>query len=140
MHTRPAPTPDYRDLPDKEFASRVTELQRRYADCDLCAYDCRVDRTAGEIGACNVDDTAYVSAYFDHHGEEDVLSFVAEAISRDTFVNVMAQYRPYYTATSDDRYEEISRRITPTEYREVVAHARAAGLERIEYDPAMAGT
>ncbi|MDX1745597.1 MAG: radical SAM protein, partial [Halobacteriales archaeon] len=309
MRTRPATTPNYKRLPAEEFDARIEELWGRYADCDLCAYDCRVDRTAGETGACRVDDTVYISSYFDHHGEEDVLrgrngsgtiflahcnmkcvfcqnfetsheargdpatpeeiaemalelqargchnvnfvspthhsphlveavriasdrgldvpivwncggyeraeilelldgvvdiympdvkwsddalaatyskapgywsnvqdslremhrqvgdlavddaglatggllvrhlvmpegvenakgvlSFVAEEIGRDTFVNVMAQYRPYYRAASDARYEEIARGITPGEYRAVLDHAREVGLERIEYD------
>jgi len=314
MTTRPATTPNYQRLPDETFADRVDELWGRYADCDLCAYDCGVDRTAGETGACRVDDTAYVSAYFDHHGEEDVLrgengsgtiflahcnmacvfcqnfetsheargdpataeeiaemalelqsrgchnvnfvspthhsphlveavriardrgldvpvvwncggyerveilellegvvdvympdvkwsddaagaryskapgywsnvrdslremhrqvgdlavddaglatggllvrhlvmpdhvenangvlSFLAEEIGRETFVNVMAQYRPHYEAKSDERYEEIDRRVTPAEYQAVLDHAREVGLERVEHDPAMAG-
>lgn len=66
-------TPNHRCLPDDEFDERIADLRERYADCDLCAYDCRVDRTAGEIGTCQVDDTAYVSSYFPHFGEEDCL-------------------------------------------------------------------
>jgi len=314
MGTRPATTPNYRELPDAEFEARVEALWDRYADCDLCAYDCGVDRTAGETGACRVDDTAYVSSYFDHHGEEavlrgtngsgtifmahcnmacvfcqnfetsheargepatpediaamaldlqsrgchnvnfvspthhsphlieavriardrgldvpvvwncggyeraevlerlagvvdvympdvkwsddaaaatyskapgywsnvtdslremhrqvgdlrvddaglatggllvrhlvmpnhvenakGVLTFLAEEISPETFVNVMAQYRPHYEARTEERYAEIGRRVTPAEYREVLEHARALGLERIEYDPEMVG-
>ncbi len=314
MSARPATTPNYQRVSDGEFRTRVEELWRRYADCDLCAYDCRVDRTTGETGTCRVDDTAYVSSYFDHHGEEDVLrghngsgtiflahcnmkcvfcqnfetsheargepvtpegiakmalelqaqgchnvnfvspthhsphlveavriardrgleipivwncggyerteilelldgvvdvympdvkwsddaaaaryskapgywsnikgslremhrqvgdldvddkglatggllvrhlvmpahvesakdvlSFVAEEISQNTFVNVMAQYRPHYKAKSEERYEAISRRITPEEYQSVIDHAREIGLERIEYDPTMTG-
>lgn len=49
------------------------------------------------------------------------------------------QYRPHYEAASETRYEEIGRRITEAEYREVVDYAREVGLERVEYDPAMAG-
>ncbi len=312
MSTRPATTPNYLALSDDEFQARAAELRSRYADCDLCAYDCRVDRTAGETGACRVDDTAYVSSYFDHHGEEDILrghngsgtiflahcnmkcvfcqnfetsheaqgepvtpeeiaemalalqakgchnvnfvspthhsphlvealriardrglelpvvwncggyeraeilelldgivdiyipdvkwsddaaaaryskalgywsnireslremhwqvgdlsvdasglatggllvrhlvmpgqidnakdvmSFLAEEISTETFVNVMAQYRPHYKARTDERYEDINRGITREEYQSVIAHAREVGLERIEYDPGM---
>ncbi|WP_142860706.1 radical SAM protein [Salinigranum halophilum] len=313
MSTRPDTIPNYKRLPDTEFAARVDDLWHRYADCDLCAYDCGVDRTAGETGACRVDDTAYVSSYFAHHGEEDVLrghegsgtiflahcnmkcvfcqnfetsheargepttpdeiaamalelqsrgchninfvspthhsphlveavriardqgldlpivwncggyeraeilevldgivdiympdvkwsddaaaakyskapgywsnikgslremhrqvgdleiddnglatggllvrhlvmpghvenaqgvlSFIAEEISTNTVVNVMAQYRPYYKATTEERYEQINRPITPEEYQAVLDHARDVGLERIEYDPNMA--
>ncbi len=303
-------TPNYRRLPAGELRRRAAELRERYADCDLCAYDCRVDRTAGETGACRVDDTAHVSSYFPHFGEEDVLrgtngsgtiflahcnmkcvfcqnfetsheaegepatpeeiaemaleleargchnvnfvspthhsphlveavriardrgldlpvvwncggyerpeilerlegvvdvympdvkwsddgaaatyskapnywtnvreslremhrqvgdleiddtglatggllvrhlvmpggvenakgvlEFVADDISEETFVNVMAQYRPHYEAKTEDRYAEIGRRITRAEYREVVEFAREVGLERLTYDP-----
>jgi len=50
----------------------------------------------------------------------------------------MAQYRPHYKAESDDRYEEIDRRITPEEYRAVLDYVWEGGLELIEYGPAMA--
>ena len=50
----------------------------------------------------------------------------------------MAQYRPHYKAASEERYEDISRGITSEEYRAVLDHAREVGLERLEYDPAMA--
>jgi putative pyruvate formate lyase activating enzyme len=73
MSTRPDGTPNYQRVPDDEFDARIDELWSRYSDCDLCAYDCHVDRTADETGACRVDDTAYVSSYLDYHGEEDVL-------------------------------------------------------------------
>jgi putative pyruvate formate lyase activating enzyme len=63
-----------------------------------------------------------------------VLTFLAEEIGRDTFVNVMAQYRPYYRARTDERYRAIDRRVTSAEYREVLDHARAVGLERVEHD------
>ncbi len=300
--------PNYLGLSAAEFDRRIDDLTSRYADCDLCAYDCRVDRTAGETGACRIDDTVHVSSYFPHHGEEDpirgtngsgtiflaycnmgcvfcqnfetsheargepadlgeiarmalelqskgchninfvspthhspqvvrairiardrgldvpivwncggyerravlerldgivdiylpdvkwaddaaaatyskapnywsnireslremhrqvgdlrivdglatdgllvrhlvmpnhvqnakdVLAFVAEELSRDTYVNVMAQYRPHYEARTEDRYAEINRGVTADEYREVVDHARSVGLHRLDVD------
>jgi len=54
-----------------------------------------------------------------------ILDFIAREISPNTYVNVMEQYRPAYRA---HEFPEISRRITPTEYRSVVAHARRLGL------------
>jgi len=56
-----------------------------------------------------------------------VLEFIAEEISRDAYVNIMAQYRPCYRAYE---YEEIGRPITMAEYREVVRYARSLGLHR----------
>ncbi|MFB6152485.1 MAG: radical SAM protein [Haloarculaceae archaeon] len=73
MPASPATTPNYRDLSAGEFDARVDELWDRYADCDLCPHECGVDRTAGESGACGVDDTARVASWFPHRGEEDVL-------------------------------------------------------------------
>jgi putative pyruvate formate lyase activating enzyme len=66
-------TPNHRRLPDDVFERRIADLRARYADCDLCAYECHVDRTAGREGTCQVDDTARVSSYFPHFGEEDCL-------------------------------------------------------------------
>lgn len=304
--------PAFIDLPESEFERRSQELWARYHQCDLCAYDCGVDRTAGELGACDVDDTAQVSSYFAHFGEEpvlrgsngsgtiflancnmgcvfcqnfetshqaigepaspsriaqmalelqdegchninfvspthhaphlveavriaradglsipivwncggyeraavvelledvvdiympdvkwasdqaaatyskapsywshvkrslpemhrqvgdllvdddgvatggllvrhlvmpghiedakEVLSFIAEEISLDTYVNVMAQYRPHYKAKTDDRYADINRRITREEYREVVDHARTVGLSRLDLNESL---
>ena len=299
-------TPNYRHISDEDFDQRVGELMDRYEDCDLCAYDCRVDRTRGNIGTCQVDDTVYVSTYFPHFGEEDclrgwngsgtiflancnmkcvfcqnfetsheahgdpatseeiaemalelqdrgchnlnfvspthhsphlvkavkiardrgltvpvvwncggyerveilqhlegivdiympdvkwaddqaaalyskapnywenikdslkemhrqvgdlemddrglatggmiirhlvmpnhvesgkeVMTYIAEEVSQDSYVDIMAQYQPYYKAKSEDFYSDIDRQITPEEYREVVEHARAVGLERL---------
>lgn len=73
MSTKPDTEPRYLSLSDDEFRRRSEELRGRYADCDLCSYDCGVDRTEGQTGACKVDDTAYVSSYFPHRGEEDCL-------------------------------------------------------------------
>ena len=308
----PGSRPNYHDIPPAEFEDRIADLQARYADCDLCAYDCRVDRTAGRVGTCQVDDTVHVSSYFPHFGEEDclrghngsgtiflahcnmkcvfcqnfetsheaegepatpaeiaemaleleargchnvnfvspthhsphlveavhiarkrgldlpivwncggyerveilerlegivdiympdvkwaddaaaakyskapnywanvresllemyrqvgdleiddtglatggllvrhlvmpnhvesakgVLTYVAEEVSTETFVDVMAQYRPHYLARTEDFYADISRGITREEYREVVEHAREVGLERLYLDESM---
>ena len=67
-------TPTFRRLGPDALARRADTLADRYADCDLCAHECGVDRTAGETGACAVDDTLHVSDYHPHHGEEAVLS------------------------------------------------------------------
>ena len=61
-------------------------------------------------------------------GTKRVAEFVSRDISKDTYMNIMAQYRPYYKAVG---HPSIGRRITMTEYREALAIARAAGLRRV---------
>ncbi|MBC7079269.1 MAG: radical SAM protein [Methanothrix sp.] len=59
-------------------------------------------------------------------GTDEVVRFISE-LSKNTYINIMDQYRPEYRA---DRYRELSRRITLSEYREALRLARAAGLSR----------
>lgn len=59
-------------------------------------------------------------------GTEEVVRFISE-LSKNTYINIMDQYRPEYRA---DRYRELSRRITLSEYREALRLARAVGLSR----------
>lgn len=62
-------------------------------------------------------------------GSREVLKFLAEEISRRTYVNIMDQYRPCGQAYNDPL---INRRITPDEYREAIKLAREFGLERLD--------
>lgn len=60
-------------------------------------------------------------------GSDEVMRFIAEEVSGDTYVNVMSQYRPEHKA---GRYPEIQRRLTKDEWREATAAARRHGLWR----------
>lgn len=62
-------------------------------------------------------------------GTGKVLSFIAEEISKDTYVNIMAQYRPCYQAVG---HPDLGRRITAREYREALALAAELGLTRVQ--------
>jgi len=62
-------------------------------------------------------------------GSRDVLKFLAEEISRRTYVNIMDQYRPCGEAYKDPL---LSRKITAAEYRAAVGWAREFGLERLD--------
>lgn len=57
----------------------------------------------------------------------EIVRFLSEKISRNTYLNVMAQYRPEYGACN---YTEIDRRITVKEYTDVIRLAAAAGMTR----------
>ena len=62
-------------------------------------------------------------------GSEAILRFLAEKVSKQVYVNIMAQYHPAYLAAGD--YPELNRRIRPEEYKAVVAIARRLGLNRL---------
>jgi putative pyruvate formate lyase activating enzyme len=56
-----------------------------------------------------------------------ILRFLAEELSPDTFVNVMAQYHPA-GKVSNQKYSDINRRLHPDEYRSAVKFAQKFGL------------
>ena len=60
-------------------------------------------------------------------GSKKVIDFVADEISTNSYLNIMDQYRPAYNA---NKYEKLNRRITPSEYKEVVDYAFYKGLRR----------
>jgi putative pyruvate formate lyase activating enzyme len=60
-------------------------------------------------------------------GTEEVFRFLAEEISRETYVNIMEQYRPCGEAHG---HREIGRRITAEEYGQARGLAARAGLHR----------
>ncbi len=62
-------------------------------------------------------------------GTERIMNFLAENISKNTYVNIMAQYRPYYQAIG---HPVIGRRITNREYRRAIKLAKKAGLTRVQ--------
>jgi len=62
-------------------------------------------------------------------GSEKVMGWIVENLPKDTYVNIMAQYRPVYKAYD---YPEISRRISREEYDKVVNRAVEIGLINLD--------
>lgn len=62
-------------------------------------------------------------------GSVEILEWIAENLPKDTYVNLMAQYTPYYKAFD---FPKISRRITGDEYRRVVDRAQELGLSNLD--------
>ena len=62
-------------------------------------------------------------------GSERFLKFVAENLSKNTYLNPMRQYRPEYKAFD---YPKIARRITRKEYEEVLNWTKKYGLHRLD--------
>jgi putative pyruvate formate lyase activating enzyme len=61
-------------------------------------------------------------------GSKAVFDFLANEISRNTYLNIMDQYNPQFKAF---QCEELSRRISSREYQEAVELAKKAGLSRL---------
>jgi putative pyruvate formate lyase activating enzyme len=73
-------------------------------------------------------------------GTPEIARFLAEEVSRDTYINVMDQYRPCYRVAAGAptrrrkaaELEPLGRPITRAEYERAVQQAREAGLHRFD--------
>ena len=64
-------------------------------------------------------------------GTAEIVRFLAQEVSPNTYVNIMAQYRPCYQA---HKVPLISRPLLQEEFREAIALARKEGLHRLDKD------
>lgn len=62
-------------------------------------------------------------------GTAEVCRFLSEEISKNTYLNIMAQYRPCFKAFD---FPELARPITQEEFVEAVKIARSFGLHRLD--------
>jgi len=60
-------------------------------------------------------------------GTKETVGWIAANLPKDTYVNIMSQYRPCGRASN---YEELNRRVTRREYLSVIEVARKLGLSR----------
>jgi putative pyruvate formate lyase activating enzyme len=65
----------------------------------------------------------------DVSGTKKVIDWIAANLPKDTYVNIMSQYRPMYKAFE---HPDIARRLTREEYAQALAWAREAGLTRLD--------
>jgi putative pyruvate formate lyase activating enzyme len=61
-----------------------------------------------------------------------IFRWLHDALSPDTYVNVMSQYRPDHRVPGADRYADIDRTIDRSEMERVLDAARAVGLWRLD--------
>ena len=62
-------------------------------------------------------------------GTAGVVKYIAEEISKNTYINIMDQYHPCFKAFD---HPPLNRKITPQEYADAVQMAIDAGLKRID--------
>jgi putative pyruvate formate lyase activating enzyme len=69
------PQPAYLALLDSgELNARVEAAREHLKRCDLCPWECHIDRMAGRLGACKTSRRARVASAFPHFGEEAPLT------------------------------------------------------------------
>ncbi|UCB56454.1 MAG: radical SAM protein [Candidatus Omnitrophota bacterium] len=61
---------------------------------------------------------------------KEVLEWIAENLPKDTYVNLMSQYQPFYKAFE---YPDIARRLSREEYSQAKRWAKEAGLTNVEF-------
>jgi putative pyruvate formate lyase activating enzyme len=61
-------------------------------------------------------------------GSSEILRFIAERISPNTYLNLMDQYRPMYNA---QRFPKLKRCLRPQEFQAALDEAQALGLQRL---------
>ena len=62
-------------------------------------------------------------------GTKQVVEWIAANLPKDTYINLMSQYRPMYKASS---FREIARPLTRAEYADAVRWAKEAGLTNLD--------
>ncbi|NPV62858.1 MAG: 4Fe-4S cluster-binding domain-containing protein [Methanotrichaceae archaeon] len=123
-------------MPDAKYSS--DELARKYSAAPEYARHMKaaVKEMHRQVGDLVLDEDGiavrgllvrHLVLPHDLAGTTEVVRFLAEEISPNTYLNVMAQYRPVYDAF---RYPELDRRVTLAEYRDAVRLAAEAGLVR----------
>ena len=122
-------------MPDIKYSA--SEPARKYSNSEDYFTRCKeaIKEMHRQVGDLRLDERgiAYKGLLVRHlvlpdnlAGSKEVLKFVA-SLSRDTYVNIMDQYRPCGEA---NKYKELNRRSTSIEYFKAVDMARKLGLHR----------
>ncbi|MCA1900808.1 MAG: radical SAM protein [Candidatus Hydrogenedens sp.] len=66
------------------------------------------------------------------HETKEILKWLSTNISKNTYINIMEQYRPSYKVPDNPSYSSISRRPTWEEIEEAICFAKQCGLSRLD--------
>jgi len=118
---------------DSEIAHRYSHV-RNYAEINRAAVK-EMHRQVGDL-VLNEDGIAVRGLLVRHlvlpnhlAGTEEILKFIAEEISTNTYINIMDQYYPCYRAGD---YPQLDRRITSEEFNEALQSAYKYSLYRLD--------
>jgi putative pyruvate formate lyase activating enzyme len=115
-----------------ELEQRAAEALSHLACCDLCAWECKVDRRqeGGKQGVCRTRRLARVSSYGPHHGEEDPLrGWGGSGTIFFARCNLHCQYCQNADISQTDKGEEAG----PQELAAIMLSLQARGCHNINF-------
>lgn len=124
-------TPAYlRILDNGELASRVSQAYKHLSICDVCAWECPVDRRTGQFGVCRTGEMAKVSSYGPHMGEEDPLrGWRGSGTIFFTRCNLRCQYCQNHDISQSDAGDQVE----PEDISAMMLELQALGCHNINF-------
>jgi len=117
-------------LSSGDFKRRVKQAYELLSICEVCAWECPVDRRAGKIGVCRTGMHARVSSYGPHHGEEDPLrGRQGSGTIFFTRCNLRCQYCQNHDISQTDSGHEVD----PEELATMMLELQARGCHNINF-------
>jgi putative pyruvate formate lyase activating enzyme len=91
-----------------ELENRVVQAHQHMERCNLCAWECGINRLEGKRGVCRTGEHAQVSSYGAHLGEEDPLrGWRGSGTIFFTRCNLRCQYCQNHDISQTDRGSEV---------------------------------
>lgn len=113
-----------------KLARRVKKAYEHLSICDVCAWECPVDRRAGKIGVCQTGEKAKVSSYGPHMGEEDPLrGWKGSGTIFFTRCNLRCQYCQNHDISQTDRGNEVE----PEDIAAIMLELQSMGCHNINF-------
>ncbi len=134
-------------MPDFKFWEPATAKRLAFAENYPEAARAAVREMHRQVGELELEDGLAVRGLLVRHlvmpegthQTRQIMRFLAEEISPDTYVNIMDQYHPAGRVGRNGRYAEIDRRVRDAEMRAAMSAARDAGLWRFDERGVAAG-
>jgi putative pyruvate formate lyase activating enzyme len=117
-------------LQSGELVRRVVEAYQHLSICDVCAWECPVDRTAGQLGVCRTGIHAKISSFGAHLGEENPLrGWHGSGTIFFTRCNLRCQYCQNHSISQTDSGDEVD----TDELAKIMLSLQAAGCHNINF-------
>lgn len=112
-----------------ELAERVKVAYEHLTDCDLCGWECHIDRRE-RTGACKTGMQAVVASYGPHHGEEDPLrGWGGSGTVFFSWCNLRCQFCQNYDISQSGS----GRAVSPEQLAAMMLELQARGCHNINF-------